>query len=75
MTAAASDRETFTTGCWIRGFAIPLGHGRPLFADRMIDDPAVRQVKVPLRMREPSRVVRRQADGRARGVELAEHLH
>ena len=46
-----------------------------LLAHGMIDDPAVRQVKMPLRVREPSRVVRRQADGSAGGVELAEHLH
>ena len=41
----------------------------------MIDQPAVEQIQVPLRLRDPSGIMGRQADRRAARVQLAEHLH
>ena len=41
----------------------------------MISQPAVEQIQMPLRLTDPSRVVRRQADSGAARVQFAEHLH
>src|SRR5260370_2780751 len=40
-----------------------------------IRNPAVEEIQVPLRLSNPTRVVRRQADRGAAGMQLAEHLH
>ena len=50
-------------------------HAVKVSHDRLVGDTAVEQVDVPSGLRDVARIVRREADRRAVGVQLGEHLH